>query len=264
MTIVKPPRRDAWCDFFAARAFWLASAVIAILAVGSGLARAGPPQAGAANRDALYAERATLANALAAADGWERRLRADPRDFESAWKLARACYWLGGHVPAKERRSQYERGIEAGQQAVAAEPHRPEGHFWLAANMGTMAESFGLRAGLKYRGPVKKSLETVVLLDRAYGQGAADRALGRWYRRVPGWLGGSKRKSIEHLLKSLEYDPTSAASHFFLAETYEDLGRNEDVRRELQAVLEAPRHPEWVPEVIEYQERARALLAKLR
>lgn len=41
----------------------------------------------------------------------------------------------------------------------------PEGHFWLAANMGTLAESFGLRAGLRYRGAVKRELEMVLSID---------------------------------------------------------------------------------------------------
>ncbi|MBI4521681.1 MAG: hypothetical protein HY701_12645 [Gemmatimonadetes bacterium] len=134
----------------------------------------------------------------------------------------------------------------------------------VAANMGTLAESFGLRAGLKYRGPVKRELETVLAIDPPYQDGSADRALGRWYLRVPGLLGGSKKKSVEHLQRSLTYDPGSAASHFFLAETFVVMDRFEDARRELQKVLDAPVHPEWVPEVNEFNQKARALLEKLR
>jgi tetratricopeptide (TPR) repeat protein len=214
--------------------------------------------------DRLYADRAQLTNAFAAAAIWEARLKANPRDFESAWKLSRAGYWLGAHVPAKERRAHYERGVEAGRRATEIEPKRPEGYFWMAANMGTMAESFGLRLGLKYRGPVKRALETVLALDPGYQQGSADRALGRWYLRVPGWLGGSKQKSVDHLLHSLTYDSTSAASHFFLAETYLEMNRDAEARRELQMVIDAPLHPEWTPEVREFQTRARVMLDKLR
>src|SRR5437867_464829 len=36
--------------------------------------------------DALYRERTDLAKAHQAADSWSRRLAANPRDFESAWK----------------------------------------------------------------------------------------------------------------------------------------------------------------------------------
>jgi tetratricopeptide (TPR) repeat protein len=214
--------------------------------------------------DQLYAERALLDRGVEAAAIWEGHLAGGTSDFEAAWKLARACYWLGGHVPPAERRKQYERGIVAAKRAVDIDAARPEGHFWLAANMGTLAESFGWRTGLRYRRPVKQELETVLLIDPSYGEGLADRALGRWYLKVPGLFGGSKKKSVEHLQRALKYDATAAASHFFLAETYLAMDRREEARQELQRVLDAPVHPDWVPEVGEFKQRARALLATLQ
>jgi tetratricopeptide (TPR) repeat protein len=213
--------------------------------------------------DQLYAAREELSSALAAADAWAARLAENARDFEAAWKLARACYWLGGHVAASERRQQYERGVTAGRRAVELDPDRPEGHFWMAADMGALAESSGLLAGLRYRSAVKRELEVVLKIDAAYQQGSADRALGRWYLRVPGLFGGSKEKSVEHLQRSLDYDPDSAASHYFLAETYLEMDRPEDARRELQKVLDAPLHPDWVPEVREFKRKATALLGRV-
>jgi tetratricopeptide (TPR) repeat protein len=214
--------------------------------------------------DLLYAGREQLANARQAADIWEARLTANSRDFQSAWKLARACYWLGGHVPADEQRQQYERGIKAATRAVELEPDRPDGHFWMAADMGAMAESFGLGAGIRYRGPIKKELETVLRIDPSYQQGSADRALGRWYFRVPRLFGGSKEKAVEHLKRSLTYAPESTATHFFLAETYLDMDRPDDARREAQLVLGAPLHPEWTPEDREFKQKAKALLETIK
>lgn len=232
---------------------------VALTAAGAG----GQDPGAGSDPDDLYAQRAQLDHALEAAAIWEGRLAGGAPDFEAAWKLARACYWLGAHVPAAERRRQYERGIVAGKRAVEIAPGRPEGHFWLAANMGTLAEAFGLRAGLRYRGPVKRTLETVLAIDPAYDGGAAHRALGRWYLKVPGLFGGSKQKSVEHLRRALGYDPTAAVTHFFLAETYLAMGRKDDARQSLRRVLEAPVDPDWVPEVAEFKQRARALLAEL-
>ena len=62
---------------------------------------------------------------------------------------------------------------------------------------------------MKYRGDIKNELETVLRLDPAFQQGSADRALGRWYFKVPGLFGGSNKKSEEHLRKSLTYNPNS-------------------------------------------------------
>lgn len=228
------------------------------------LAAPAPAGQDAADPDGLYAAREHLPSALEAARIWDERLSRNARDFEAAWKLARVCYWLGGHVPADERRAQYERGIRAGAVAADLQPDRPEGHFWTAANMGALAESFGLGAGLRYRGPVKRALETVLRLDPAFQQGSADRALGRWYQRVPGLFGGSKTKAIEHLQRSLTYNPASTASLFFLADTYFDMGRRDDARRAAQAVLDAPLDPEWAPEDREFKARAKELLARIR
>jgi tetratricopeptide (TPR) repeat protein len=217
-----------------------------------------------ADPDALYRAREDLAKAREAATIWNDRLQKNPKDFEAAWKLARARYWLGGHAPEAERKGILEDGIKAGRAAAALEPKRPEGHFWIAANMGALAESFGLRQGLKYRGEIKDTLLLVLKLDPGYQQGSADRALGRWYFKVPGLFGGSNKKSEEHLRKSLTYNPNSSSSHFFLAETLLDMNRKQEARAELQAVIDGPADPDWIPEDREFKEKARALLATLR
>ena len=213
--------------------------------------------------DRLYADRVSLPSAQRAAALWDERLARDGTDFEAAWKLARACYWLGEHVPRMEQRPQYERGIEVGRLATMLRKDRPEGYFWMAANMGMLAESFGLRQGIRYRGPIKDALETVLRIDPAFQQGSADRALGRWYFKVPGLFGGSNQKSVEHLQRSLTFNPNSTASRYFLAETLIDMNRRADARVELQKVLDAPIDAEWGPEDQEFKQKARTLLAKI-
>ena len=215
--------------------------------------------------DRLYADRANLASARRAAELWRPASAGTGAGaFDASWKLARADYWLGGHVPQSESRATYEEGIAAGRRAIALQPNRPEGHFWVAANMGAMAESFGVRQGIKYRKPVKEELEAVLRIDPTFMQGSADRALGRWYFKVPGLFGGSDKESEAHLRASLKYHPTSTASHFFLAELFLDNGRKTEARTELQAVINAPLDPEWTPEDQEFKEKAKKALATLK
>jgi hypothetical protein len=234
------------------------------IAVSGALLQAAPAAAqDSAGPDALYAQREDLASARQAAQIWADRLQKDPKDFESAWKLARARYWLGGHAPQDERKAILEAGVEAGRRASQLSPSRPEGYFWMAASMGALAESYGLRQGLKYRGDIKEALMTVLKLDPGFQQGSADRALGRWYYKVPGLFGGSKKKSEEYLRKSLTYNPQSTASHFFLAETLVSLDRRDEAREELQRVLDAPLDPDWTPEDREFKEQARKMLTDL-
>jgi len=126
--------------------------------------------------------------------------------------------------------------------------------------MGTLAESFGLRAGLKYRKPVKEELETVLRIDPGFQQGSADRALGRWYFKVPRLFGGSTETAEKHLRASLSYNANSTASHFFLAEVLLDEGRKAEGRAELQKVIDAPLDPDWTPEDRDFKEKAKRLL----
>jgi uncharacterized membrane protein len=213
--------------------------------------------------DALYKQREHIAMAQRAEEIWAERLAKDPKDLEAAWKLARARYWLGTHAPEKSRKTSLESGIAAGRAAIALAPNRPEGHFWVAANMGALAESFGLRQGLKYRGDIKDELETVLRLDPAFQQGSADRALGRWYFKVPGLFGGSSKKSEEHLRKSLTYNPNSSASLYFLAETLIGEGKKADARATLEKLLAAPVDPDWAPEDREFRQKGTQLRCAL-
>jgi hypothetical protein len=130
--------------------------------------------------------------------------------------------------------------------------------------MGALAESFGLRQGLKYRKQIKDELETVLRIAPLFGDRSADRALGRWYFKVPSLFGGSHKLAEEHLRASLAANPQSTASHYFLAEVMVDDGRKADARSELQAVLDAPLNPEWTPEDRDFKEKARRLLSALK
>ena len=64
----------------------------------------------AGDPDALYRDRDTIASARQAVAIWDARAQAKPLDFEAWWKIARACYWLGG---------QLAHGVFAGGRQVA-------------------------------------------------------------------------------------------------------------------------------------------------
>jgi hypothetical protein len=212
--------------------------------------------------DALYADRENLASARRAAAIWAA-VPPDAHAFDAAWKLARVCYWLGGHAPDNERKSFLEQGIRAGQKAVELQPKKPEGHFWIAANMGALAEASGMMTGLKSRGTIKRELETTRQIDPAFMEGSADRALGRWYFKVPSLFGGSDKKAEEYLRASLTYNQESTVSRYFLAELLVDEHRLPEARAELKRVVDAPFDADWAPEDRDYKAKATALLKEL-
>jgi hypothetical protein len=150
--------------------------------------------------------------------------------------------------PEGERRASLDQGVKFGEAAARIEPSKPEGHFWGAASMGRLAESFGLVQGLKYRGRVRDALRRVLAIDPGWQEGSADRALGWWYFRVPGLFGGSRSKAVEHIKKSLSYDAQNTLSLLFLAEVVIAEGRKDEGRKLLQQILDAPLDPDWAPE----------------
>jgi hypothetical protein len=239
------------------RAITLATMVAAVLAADARQSDGDP--------DVLYRDREAPASAHAATDIWKRRASETPADIESGWKLARACYWMGTSGPDAQdtRRRWLQDGIAAARVVIAQAPTRPEGHFWLAANMGALAEAHGLREGIRYRRPTREALETVLKLDPGYLDGSADRALGRWFFKVPGLMGGDKVRAEQHLRKALAYKPDSIISLIFLAELLIDRDRRDDARALLEAAVAAPIDPEWAPEDRRFKVQARELLAAL-
>jgi tetratricopeptide (TPR) repeat protein len=215
------------------------------------------------NPDELYRQRENMTLARQAADIWGARAEGG-QDFEAAWKLGRACYWIGTHDEESRRRPALERGVAAGEQAVKLKPDAPEGHFWMAANMGALAESFGMGQGLKYRGRIRDELQRVLAIDPGWLQGSADRALGWWYHMVPGLFGGSEKKAEEHLRRALTFNPKSTATLYFLGEVLLEQGRKADARATLQQVLDAPDDPDWIPEDRDFKQKAAAKLKTIK
>lgn len=218
-----------------------------------------------ASADQLYAARTDVRAGQRAIALWETQLLATPDNFDAAWKLARAYYWLGtAGAPPAERRQALDKGIARGRLATTLQPARVEGYFWMAANMGSLAEGFGLRQGLKYRTPIRTALEQARRLDPAYLEGSPDRALGRWYAQVPSMFGGDLDKAEAHLRAALARKPDSVVTLVFLAEVMEERKKPAEARRLAQAAIDAPADPAWAAEDAGHRETARRMLARLK
>ena len=210
--------------------------------------------------EALYRHRDDLPSARRAAAIWGGEA---PRSFDAAWRLARVAYWIGTHGTQPERRTALQAGVDAGEHAVRLQPNRPEGHFWLAADMGALAEGFGVMQALKYRGRIRDELTRVLAIDRAWQGGSADAALGQWYFEVPRLFGGSVANAEEHFRRALGYDAGNPAALSGLADVLIATGRRDEAARTLRRLIDEPVDPEWQPEDRDYKTRAAARLAAL-
>ena len=146
--------------------------------------------------EALYDERENIAKARVAVSVLRQARTADYGNYEAAWKLSRASYYVADHTDNdSERDEMFREGSEAGKAAVKLQPNKPEGHFWLGANYGGVAEHSTL-ANLSSFQDIRTEMEAVIKLDESYESWSAYLGLGRLYFCRRPVLGGTRRRQL--------------------------------------------------------------------
>src|SRR5262245_46595528 len=93
-----------------------------------------------AEAEPLWQGREDLNKARAAVAALRQARTADYGNYEAAWKLSRAAFFVGDRSDNDtERDNMFREGTEAGKSAVKLQPDKPDGHFWLGANYGGAA-----------------------------------------------------------------------------------------------------------------------------
>ncbi len=183
--------------------------------------------------------------------------------FEVFWKLSRILYHIGTRTEVKkEKKIIFGQGLYYAKKAVALEPEKPDGNYWLGVSYGVYGEVRGVLKSLSFVKLIKEAMNKVIELDRGYEDGGPNRVLGRVYFKVPGFAGGSKKKSLEHLLKSKELGPNDALTRLYLADTLLSLKEEDKAREELEYVLSMESDPRWITGVDDYKEDAKKMLQK--
>jgi len=170
-------------------------------------------------------------------DGLVQAAAADP-DIDNLVALGRVAF-LWGDVRATTRDDKlaaYDRGREAGRRAAELAPRNPHGHFWYALNTARWGQTRGVVRSLVLLPTIRASLDRVIELDPGFT--AAYAVIGNVLYEVPGVLGGDLRKAEEAFRIGLGQDPHFTAMRIGLAKTLAKLGRMDEARRELQAVLD--------------------------
>lgn len=211
--------------------------------------------------DDYYLGRAKLSNVQQALDLLRQAANENPHDYEAWWRIAKFENFLGRQMQGDRAAAGiYRAGAEAGQRAVALEPDRVEGHFWLGVNYGLMAEAEGWIKGLRLLDAVRNEMETVMRLDPSYEANAGERTLARIFYRAPFFKGGDKQRSIELLQDCLKRYPHDSFAMLYLADDYLVVGRRQEARALLEQILGLCPDPLYGPELESNQAEARERL----
>jgi len=214
-----------------------------------------------AQGDKLYESMVDMETAVQALKMYQQALGGDSMKYDAYWKIARVQYYIGQHTSGKKDKQRiFSQAVYSAQKAIELGPEKPDGHYWLGVNHGVFGEAKGVLKSLSLVKPIKAAMNKVIELDRSYGDGGPDRVLGRVYFKLPGLAGGDKDKSLEHLLKSIEYGPDDAVTRLYLGETYLALGKIEEARAELEYVMQLPDSPLWTTDVAQSKADAQKLL----
>ena len=216
-----------------------------------------------AEADKLYEGREDMAKARVAVATLRQAVTADYGNYDAAWKLSRASFYVGDHTDNdNEAEDMFRAGIEAGKAAVKLQPTKPEGHFWLGANYGGDAQRSTL-ASLASVQDIKGEMEAVIKIDEKFQGGSAYLGLGRLYLKAPKVLGGDTSKAIEYLKKGMAIAPTNSQMKYYLAEAYDSEGRDADAKKLIDEILSMQPDPQYLAEHKDAVNKANKLKQKI-
>lgn len=218
--------------------------------------------------EALWTGREDPAKANEAVSAFEALLRENPKDYETCLRLSRLHYWIGQNLEttkASDAIAHYVKGRDYGHRAAELAPDRAGGYFFEAASLGRENNLKGKFKSLLGIGKVEELNRKAETIQPDYFYRGPDRFFCAYYTRLPGLLGGSLSKAIQHGKKAVEAHPNYAGNRFLLAEAYVKDGKNDLARAELEAAVATPDDAllDAIPEQRLEKKRAAELLGKI-
>lgn len=180
----------------------LFSVLIAALLLSVASAAMGAPADQAAN---YYSQRKDISNVIKGIEFVENQLKAKGEDYELLWMQARFYWYLGDRSEGKDRVVNFEKAKAYAERAVAANEDGIDGHYWLAASIGSTGIEKGILNSLFMVAPMKKELEKCFKIDPRHA--GSHYLMARLLWQVPSIAGGNVKKALEEAKLAVEYDP---------------------------------------------------------
>jgi len=216
-----------------------------------------------AEADSLWEGREDLQKARVAVAALRQATTADYGNYDAAWKLARAAFFVADRTDNDDEKDElFRQGTEAGKAAVKLQPNKPDGHFWLGANYGGSAAHSTI-ANLSSFQDIKGEMEAVLKIDESYQGYSVYLGLGRLYLQAPHVLGGDTAKAIEYLEKGVKLAPDNMLMRYELAEAYEKNNRDAEAKKQLETLLATPVDPKYVAEHNDAVAKGKKLMQKV-
>jgi tetratricopeptide (TPR) repeat protein len=213
--------------------------------------------------DALYDERARIENVRESVRLLETERQAS--DYEAAWRLGRALFFLGQEAPdTKEARQFHARGAFYCKRAVRMEEARVEGHFWLGVNRALLAGLEKSFSAMLDALRARRSIRRAVQLDSSYHGAGPLRVLARLQHKLPSLLGGSRQRARENFERAIALAPANTVTRLYFAELLLEIRDQAGARRELESLLNSKDDRGWAFEQARDRKLAREMLSGMK
>lgn len=183
-------------------------------------------------------------------------------DYEAWWRISKFLYYQARHASESDKIKLLDGGVDAAKRAIALEPNRAEGHYWLGANYDLTSEARGYWRGLLFLDDIRYEMETANGFDPDYDQDGAMVTIARLDFRAPFFKGGDKRLSIQLLKDCLRHFPENSKAMLYLSDSYLAMGLRKEAHEELDSIMNLCPDPQLAPELEENQKEARTRLSK--
>ena len=211
--------------------------------------------------DELYSERQRIENVHASVEILES---SGKDEYEILWRLGRALFFLGQEAADENSaHSSHCRGIIACEEAVATEPSRVEGHFWLAVNLALAAQGLRRLRALRNARRAMRELQLSIQIDSSYNDAGPLRVLARLQHKLPRVLGGGLVRARINYKAAINLAPENTVTRIYFAELLLESGEQNLAREQLELVLNVSAHAGWVFEIERDQRIAKEMMAKL-
>ena len=168
------------------------------------------------------------------------RFETQTNNAQAAWQFGQACYdWADFASSNRQREELAKQGIAACRALIERDPGSAPGHYYLALNLGQLAQTKKLGA-LKLVGQMEGEFKTTLGLDPQLDFAGSDRGLGLLYFEAPGWPTsiGSKSKARQHLQKAVKLAPDYPENQLNVIEADLKWGEKNSALRELKVLDE--------------------------
>jgi hypothetical protein len=163
-----------------------------------------------------------LARAEQAVLAAQQNFAAATNRVEAGWRLGSACFDVADLATNDAQREAFaKRGIAACNYALARQTNCAAGHYYLAMNLGKLAEAEAPSlAAYHLVHEVEHEFETAAELDVHFDYAGPARNLGELYFQAPSWplSVGSKKKAREWLELAVRLAPDYPENLLSLAE----------------------------------------------